>query len=443
MTSTVSYKRIWSIAYPIIIGSIAQNIINVTDTAFIGRLGEVALGGGAIGGLFYMALIMFGWGFGVGTQIVVARRFGEGAFRPIGRTIEHGYLFQMLLAVLIFSVVKIFGNQIISFVVESDAVTQTSHEFVRFRIWGIFFAHTNFIFRAFYVGIGQTRVITFTTLVMVAFNVFLDYALIFGNFGFPEMGVSGAALASVIAEISCTIAFVLYTALRVPRQKYRLFSFKVFSSKLLFRLIRISTPMMLQNFFSFGVWFVFFLIIEKMGESELAVSNIIRSIYVILMIPIMGFASATNSLVSFVIGKGDNDQVLGVIRKVIIMCAAGVLVIVAFCSLFPEALLSVYTNDMHLISMGVPIIYIISVASVLLGIGFILFSGVSGTGKTNVSLLIEVLVLIIYLGITAIFVRVFHVPVELVWGVEVVYGLLLIIISYSYLRSKRWVGSIV
>ncbi len=443
MTSTVSYKRIWSIAYPIIIGSIAQNIINVTDTAFIGRLGEVALGGGAIGGLFYMALIMFGWGFGVGTQIVVARRFGEGAFRPIGRTIEHGYLFQMLLAVLIFSVVKIFGNQILSFVVESDAVTQTSHEFIRFRIWGIFFAHTNFIFRAFYVGIGQTRVITLTTLVMVAFNVFLDYALIFGNFGFPEMGVSGAALASVIAEISCTIAFVLYTALRVPRQKYRLFSFKVFSPKLLFRLIRISTPMMLQNFFSFGVWFVFFLIIEKMGESELAVSNIIRSIYVILMIPIMGFASATNSLVSFVIGKGDNDQVLGVIRKVIIMCAAGVLVIVAFCSLFPEALLSVYTNDMHLISMGVPIIYIISVASVLLGIGFILFSGVSGTGKTNVSLLIEVLVLIIYLGITAIFVRVFHVPVELVWGVEVVYGLLLIIISYSYLRSKRWVGSTV
>ena len=443
MTSTVSYKRIWSIAYPIIIGSIAQNIINVTDTAFIGRLGEVALGGGAIGGLFYMALIMFGWGFGVGTQIVVARRFGEGAFRPIGRTIEHGYLFQMLLAVLIFSVVKIFGNQILSFVVESDAVTQTSHEFIRFRIWGIFFAHTNFIFRAFYVGIGQTRVITLTTLVMVAFNVFLDYALIFGNFGFSEMGVSGAALASVIAEISCTIAFVLYTALRVPRQKYRLFSFKVFSPKLLFRLIRISTPMMLQNFFSFGVWFVFFLIIEKMGESELAVSNIIRSIYVILMIPIMGFASATNSLVSFVIGKGDNDQVLGVIRKVIIMCAAGVLVIVAFCSLFPEALLSVYTNDMHLISMGVPIIYIISVASVLLGIGFILFSGVSGTGKTNVSLLIEVLVLIIYLGITAIFVRVFHVPVELVWGVEVVYGLLLIIISYSYLRSKRWVGSTV
>lgn len=440
MTSTISYKRIWAIAYPIIIGSIAQNIINVTDTAFIGRLGEVALGGGAIGGLFYMALIMFGWGFGIGTQIVVARRFGEGAYRPIGRTIEHGYFFQLLLAILIFSIVKLFGNQLLSAIVESDAVMQTSHDFIRFRIWGIFFAHTNFIFRAFYVGIGQTRVITLTTLVMVSVNVFLDYALIFGNFGFPEMGVSGAAMASVIAEITCSFAFVAYTAIRVPRKKYRLFSFSVFSPKLLSRLVRVSAPMMLQNFFSFSVWFVFFLIIEKMGESELAVSNIIRSIYVILMIPIMGFASATNTLVSYVIGRGEVDEVLKTIRKILFMSTSGILLIVTIISLIPERLISIYTTNQHLIEMGVPIIYIISVASVMLGIGNILFSGVSGTGKTNVSLIIEITVLFVYLIITAILVKVFQVPVELVWGVEVVYGLLLIILSYSYLRSKRWVG---
>ncbi len=440
MTSTISYKRIWAIAYPIIIGSIAQNIINVTDTAFIGRLGEVALGGGAIGGLFYMALIMFGWGFGIGTQIVVARRFGEGAYRPIGRTIEHGYFFQLLLAILIFSIVKLFGNQLLSAIVESEAVMQTSHDFIRFRIWGIFFAHTNFIFRAFYVGIGQTRVITLTTLVMVSVNVFLDYALIFGNFGFPEMGVSGAALASVIAEITCSFAFVAYTALRVPRKKYRLFSFSVFSPKLLSRLVRVSAPMMLQNFFSFSVWFVFFLIIEKMGESELAVSNIIRSIYVILMIPIMGFASATNTLVSYVIGRGEVDEVLKTIRKILLMSTSGILLIVSVISLIPERLISIYTTNQHLIEMGVPIIYIISVASVMLGIGNILFSGVSGTGKTNVSLFIEITVLFVYLIITAILVKVFQVPVELVWGVEVVYGLLLIILSYSYLRSKRWIG---
>lgn len=441
MNSSISYKRIWAIAYPIIIGSIAQNIINVTDTAFIGQLGEISLGGGAIGGLFYMTLIMFGWGFGIGTQIVVARRFGEGAFRPIGRTVDHGYLFLMLLALLIFTVVKLFGYDILNLIVDSDAIKHASSEFIQYRIWGIFFAHTNFIFRAFYIGIGKTKVISLTTLVMVAVNVFLDYGLIFGNFGLPAMGISGAALASVIAEITCSIAFLIFTVSKIPRDRYRLFKFRVFSPRLLLRLLRISTPMMLQNFFAFGVWFVFFLIIEKMGESELAVSNIVRSIYVILMVPIMGFASATNTLVSYVIGKGDVDDVMRIIKKILLMSTSSVLLIVGTCALIPEKLLSIYTSDQHLIDMGVPIIYIISFSSVMLGIGNILFSGVSGTGKTNVSLIIEIGLLSIYLAFTAVVVIVFAAPVEVVWGVELVYGGLLSITSYLYLRSKKWVGS--
>lgn len=441
LNSSISYKSIWAIAFPIIIGSVAQNVINVTDTIFIGSLGEVALGGGAIGGLFYMSLIMFGWGFGIGTQIVIARRYGEGAFRPIGRTVDHGYIFLLLLALVLFSLVKMFGNQIICAIVESDAVAQTSHQFVKYRIWGIFFAHTNFIFRAFYVGIGKTRVITLTTVIMVSVNVALDYGLIFGNFGLPEMGVGGAALASVISEISCSLAFVAYTLLRIPRKKFRLFSFNVFSPKLFLRLLRVSSPMMLQNFFSFAVWFIFFLIIEKMGESELAVSNIIRSIYIVLMIPIMGFSSATNTLVSYAIGKGAESDVMIIIKRIMLMCSSGIVLLVAICSLIPESLLSIYTSDPNLISMGVPIIYIISVSSFLQGVGIIMFSGVSGTGKTNVSLAIELTILTMYLTVTAIIVNRFHVPVEMVWGVEILYGVLLIIVSYWYLHSRRWVGS--
>jgi putative MATE family efflux protein len=440
LSSAISYKRIWAIAYPIIIGSVAQNIINVTDTAFLGRLGEIALGGGAIGGLFYMAFIMFGWGFGVGAQIVVARRFGEGVYRPIGRIIEHGYLFLMGLALIIFIVVKLFGNQLLFTLIESDSIFEASHQFIKYRIWGIFFAHTNFIFRAFYVGIGKTRVITITTIVMVVVNIFMDYALIFGNFGMPEMGVSGAAFASVLAELTCSLAFIAYTLIRIPISRYRLFSFKVFSFRLLGKLLKVSTPMMLQNFLSFSVWFVFFLLIEKMGESELAISNIIRSVYIVLMIPIMGFSSATNTLVSYIIGKGLENEVLKTIRMILTLCISGILFVVLICSIFPYQLLSIYTSDPHLIEMGIPILYVIFVASIFLGLGFILFSGVSGTGKTNVSLTIEVIVLVIYVLFTAIIVGYFRAEIRYVWIVEILYGILLTSFSFYYLRSRRWMG---
>ena len=85
MNSKLSNKRIWTIAYPIILGSIAQNIISVTDTAFLGRVGEVALVAAAIGGIFYLAIIMLGWGFGIGTQIIVARRMGENRPGEVGK----------------------------------------------------------------------------------------------------------------------------------------------------------------------------------------------------------------------------------------------------------------------------------------------------------------------------------------------------------------------
>ena len=437
---SISYRRIWLIAYPIIIGSIAQNVINVIDTAFLGRLGEVALGGGAIGGLFYLTIVMLGWGFGVGAQIVVARRFGEGAIRAIGRTVEHGLVFLISLAILIFVSVLLFKNQFLEIIIDSEAIRETSLSFLNYRIWGIFFAHTNFIFRAFYIGIGKTKVITFTTLVMVLVNILLDYSLIFGNFGLPEMGVSGAALASVVAEISCTVVFFSYTFLKIPIHNYRLFKFKVFSMNLMLRLLKVSIPMMFQNFFSFAVWFVFFLLIEKKGESELAISNIIRSIYVVLLIPIMGFSSATNSLVSYVIGKGYQKEVMKVVKKTSVISVLGVFVIVVVCSLFPSELLMIYTADPHLIELGIPTIRVVSVSAILLAFSFVLFSGVSGTGKTNVSLVIEVTVLFFYLVITYLLAVKFNSQVYVIWGVEIFYGLMMSLLSFIYLKSGRWKG---
>ncbi len=441
LKTSISYSRIWSIAYPIIIGSVAQNVINVTDTAFLGRLGEVALGGGAIGGLFYLAVIMFGWGFGVGTQIVIARRNGEQAYRSIGRTVEHTLLFLLSLALVLFVLIKVFDKRILQSILESEGVFKTSLSFLDYRVWGLFFAFTNFTFRAFYVGIARTKVITVTTIAMVLVNVVLDYALIFGKLGLPNMGVQGAALASVIAEATSTIAFIVFTLSRVNLKKYRLFYFVAFSPQLLARLLKVAFPIMLQNVFSFSVWFVFFLIIEKMGESALAISNIVRSVYVVLLIPIMGFASATNTLVSFVIGQNRSNEVLSLVRKIALICTAGAAFLSAVCAFFPEVILSVYTNNASLISIGLPVLRVVSVASVLLALANILFNGVSGTGKTKVSFVMELVILASYLGLTYLLAVVLEQPITIVWTVEIFYAAILSIASYVYLRSNRWVGT--
>ncbi len=214
-----------------------------------------------------------------------------------------------------------------------------------------------------------------------------------------------------------------------------------FSPQLLARLLKVAFPIMLQNVFSFSVWFVFFLIIEKMGESALAISNIVRSVYVVLLIPIMGFASATNTLVSFVIGQNRSNEVLSLVRKIALICTAGAAFLSAVCAFFPEVILSVYTNNASLISIGLPVLRVVSVASVLLALANILFNGVSGTGKTRVSLIMELVILASYLGLTYLLAVVLEQPITIVWTVEIFYAAILSIASYVYLQSNRWVGA--
>ena len=434
----IKYSRIWQVAYPIILGSIAQNLINFTDTAFLGRVGEIALGAGALGGIFYLAVIMLGLGFSTGAQIIIARRHGEGNLKSIGPIIDQSIYFLLPLAVLVFFLLRYWSVDLLRNVVESKAVFAETAIYMKYRSVGIFFAFGNMVFRAFYVGLQNTKVITFTTIVLAIVNIILDYALIFGNFGAPEMGVAGAAIASVIAEVSALLFFIGYTFVKINFADYALFKFCKPNVQRLIAILKVAVPIMMQQFISLSVWFVFFLFIEKLGEAALAVSNIIRSVYVILMIPVWGFATATNSLVSYLMGLKQQDNVLPLIYKIVTLCFAGVLFIVSIGMLFPDLIMSVYTNDAELIAMGKPVLKVVSVGALLLGIGFILFNGISGTGKTNVSLLIEIVVLGVYLIYTYLVIHVFGGDITFAWTSEIVYGLLLSLLSFAYLRFGNW-----
>lgn len=438
----IKYSRIWKIAYPIILGSIAQNLINFTDTAFLGRVGEIALGAGALGGLFYLAVIMLGLGFSTGAQIIIARRNGEGNLKEIGPIIEQSIYFLMPLGIIVYFLLRYWSIDILSFAIESKAVFAETSIYMKYRSAGIFFAFGNMIFRAFYVGLNKTKVITYTTVVLAIVNIVLDYVLIFGEFGATEMGVAGAALASVIAEATALLYFIAYTFWKVKFSDYDLFKFCKPNIKRLFLILKVAVPIMMQQFISLSVWFVFFLFIEKLGEMALAVSNIIRSVYVILMIPVWGFATATNSLVSYLIGMKKQDEVMSLVYKIVVLCFSGVLFFVLISILFPKMIISVYTNDAELITMGVPVLMVVSSGALFLSIGFILFNAISGTGKTNVSLILELIILSIYLTYTYVIINVFA-SVTVTWTSEIVYGLLMSLFSYIYLRYGNWKKSTV
>jgi putative MATE family efflux protein len=437
----VSNKRIWRIAYPIIIGSVAQNFINVTDTAFLGQLGEIELGAAAIGGIFYLTIIMFGYGLSVGTQIIIARREGEGNHGQVGMITEHSLITLLVLSLAMFGLMRFLSPAFFSLIISSGNVLAAANDFIRLRAWGIVFAFINLGFNAFYIGTSNTRVISWSTFSMAFFNILLDYLLIFGKFGFPAMGIKGAAIASVCAEISVTVFFIWYTLKFTDLKKYLLFYFSGFETDIWIRIIRLSAPIMFQNFLSLAVWFVFFVFVEQMGETQLAVSNIVRSIYVILMIPIWGFAAASGTLVSYLIGRGRISQVLPVILRVSWLSFLMVIAFVLVILLIPGFIISIYTTDPALINASLPVLYVVSGSVVCFSFAMVFFSGLAGTGKTQVTLIIELIVVTGYLFVAYYITNVHELSIARVWMVEFLYAVALFILSFLYLKFGDWKDS--
>lgn len=431
-------KQIWSISYPILLGLLAQNIINVTDTAFLGHVGEVALGAAAMGGLFYVCIYTVAFGFSIGSQIVIARRNGEKQYQDVGPVMNQGCMFVLILAVLMFGFTKAFGGSIMRVMVSSDVIYDATMEFINWRIFGFFFSFASVMFRAFYIGITRTKVLTINAIVMALTNVVLDYALIFGKFGFPEMGIKGAAIASVIAEASSILFYLIYTYITVDLKKYGLNKLRSFDVGLLVRILSISSFTMLQYFLSMSTFFVFFMVVERLGQRELAIANIVRSIYILMFIPVNALATTANSLVSNAIGAGGINHVMTLIKRIARLDLLLMLVLAGVIALFPQLILSVYTKDVSLVSDAIPSVYVICVAMLIASVSNVVFNSISGTGNTRAALILESVVLIGYVAYVIVIGTIFRAPVEVCFTTEIMYYTALLISSYIYLKKAKW-----
>lgn len=431
-------KEIWRVTYPIFLGLLAQNVINVTDTAFLGRVGEVALGAAAMGGLLYICVYTIAFGFSVGSQILIARRNGEGNYRAVGPIMWQGTAFSFGMAVCLLILMYFSAAPLIRLLITSDSIYGATYEFFTWRIWGFLFAFVNVMFRGLYIGITRTKVLTMNAVVMALVNVVLDYALVFGELGLPEMGVRGAALASVIAEASSLLFFLLYTYYEVDLKKYGLNRFGQFDLSMVLRILRISCFTMVQYFLAMAIWFVFFMALERLGQRQLAVANIVRSVYVVLLIPVQALSTTANTLVSNLIGAGGSSGVVTLLHKISRMSFLIMVVCVGLCVAFPGSILSVYTNEEALLVESVSALYVVCGAMLIASLANVYFNGISGTGNTQAALVLEVFVQVFYALYIIVVGMVIQAPVDVCFTTEVIYYVLMLGSSLIYLKKAKW-----
>lgn len=430
-------KQIWHITYPVLISLLMEHLIGLTDTAYLGRVGEVELGASALAGVYYLVIYMLGFGFSVGAQVLMARRNGEGEYRRIGEVFTQGTLFLVSLAALLFAASHLCTPVALRRMIGSEEVYQATMSYLDWRVYGFFFSFVAVMFRAFYVGTTNTRILTANSVVMVLTNVALNYVLIFGKLGLPALGIAGAAIASSISEAVSVLFFVIYTWKKVDYRKYGLFRFTRVDTRMLGQILGVSVWVMIQHGVAFAGWFIFFVAMEHLGERQLAVTNIVRSVSSFLFMFVNAFASTNSSLVSNLIGAGQPDQVLPLCRRMIRLCYAFVLPLGLLIALFPTAVLRVYTDNPELIDASVSSLWVMLSSYLLAVPGFIFFFSVSGTGNTRRALAIDMVsigVYVLYIIYIAIWQRA---DVAVCWTTEHVYDSM-ILMSFFYLWKGNW-----
>ncbi len=433
---SITNREIWRIAYPIMLGNLAQTVITFTDTAFLGHLGTIELSASMMAGLFYYVFTTLAMGFAVGIQIFIARRFGEGNLKQIGVIFQHGALFVLLLGIMLFSILFFFSEGLMRNIIDSDGIYAAAMQYLKYRQFGIIFVVFNFLFRSFYVGISNTKVITYSTILMAVVNIFFDWCLIFGHCGLPEMGVGGAALASLLAEITAFVFFWIYTFVTIPHEEYGMFHWHKLQPQLMGNILKVAFPCMIQRLFSFGAWFAFFILIEKMGETAIGISSVVRSTYMILIIPGFAFAATANTLTSRIIGEGKSDEVMSMLWKVVkngVLCSA---VLVVVTGIIPDLILRIYTDDLSLAAAAVPSVYVVCVATLLGAIGMVFFEAVSGTGNTTAAMALDFGVLIAYMFY--VFLMSKTRTIAHVWTAEWFYNIVMGFIAFMYIWKADW-----
>ena len=437
-TGTYSYRNIWRVAYPILISLVMEQMIGLTDTAFLGRVGEVELGASAIAIIYYMVLFMIGFGFSLGAQIIIGRRNGEGNFLATGKIFWTGLYFVLGLAGGLIVLSEIFSPWLMGLMVSSEAIYDAALSYVRWRLPGMAFAFVTTMFRAFYVGTTQTKTLTLNSVVMVVSNILFNWILIFGKFGCPALGITGAAIGSSLAELVSLIFFVVYTRLKCDRRKYGLDKAARFEMAELKAMMPVCTWTMIQHTISISTWFIFFLYIEHLGERALAVSNITRSVSGLMWVVLQAFSATCSTLVSNIIGEGHQEKVMSLVKRIMKLSYGLVsAMILGFC-LFPEAIARIYTDIPDLIHASVPAMVVMSSSYFLAVGGQVFFLAVSGTGSTKTAFRLELIALVVYMLYCSVIIGMLKLDVAICWTAEHVYSLVLLICSWWYMRSGRW-----
>ncbi len=303
------YKTFFSLAGIMALQSVIVFSVNLIDNIMLGRYSELAMSGVSLANQIQFLLHMAVNGCANGVAVISSQYWGKGQTEPIRKVFASGFLIAGLISFLLGIVVIAFPQQVLFLLSDETAIVQEGAQYLRIMGFSyIIFAATNLMI-ALMRSVESVRIGFAVSLVALVVNVFLNYCLIFGNFGFPELGVRGAAYATVIARIAEFLTALAYVLFADKKLRLRLKDFLRIEKIYLYDYIRTGVPLILSGS-SWGIAMaVQTAIIGRLGEAAIGANAISAPIFQVVSVLYASTSNASGVIIGKTVGEGDMERV--------------------------------------------------------------------------------------------------------------------------------------
>ncbi|HEX2683829.1 MAG TPA: MATE family efflux transporter [Ferruginibacter sp.] len=434
----VTNKQILSIALPITLAILIPQINMLTNNIFLGDLNIDALGNAGITGVFYLIFAVAGHGLNNSLQSVFSRYAGSDNPEAFKTILAQGIRISLQFAFAGIIITWFLAPLILKQVADPAAYPQEI-SFLKIRIMGLPFLYLFQMCNAFLVASLNSRYLMIGFICEAGLNILLDFLLIKGRYGFPALGFNGAAVASVIAEIFGFIVVLIVLYRTGLKKQYDLLKTWSYNKIITSQVLTISAPLMLQYVISVTTWLVFFILIEGLHDpTAKAISNTMRNVFGLTGVFVWAFASTCNVMVSNLMGQKREDKVIEAITRIMLLSIAFCVAMCLLVNIFPGMFFGLFGQGEAFVKEGIPVLRMVSFGLLFMSIANIWLNGVTGTGKTKVNLLIEIVAITVYLLYSWYFVKVHYISLPMAWSNELVYWFTIFVISFIYLKSGKW-----
>lgn len=340
-----AYKSTLVLALPLIGSNIAHSVKHLTDTIMLGWYSVEALAAVVLGATIFVFVMIIGSGFSLAVISLASNAEGSQKSWMVRRYIRMGcwitflYCFVMLFPMW-------FSAPIFLLLGQEPAISELGGDYLQFAMWGLFPALILMVFKAFFLALVKPAIILVSTSLGTLFNIFANYLLIFGNFGFPELGVKGAAIASTMSHTLALVIMLAYLATKRDFLPYKLlsnfFSFHKASFKEVLVLgWPICTAMIAEvSFFSGSA-----IMMGWINTASLAAHGIVIELCATVFMIYYGLSYAGTTQISIALGRRDLAEIKRVSDSILelnLLAACGVVLIFI---LFPEPLIAIFLKE--------------------------------------------------------------------------------------------------